>query len=184
MYGSREKMCWKYFFVFFNLIVCIYCESWLNDNDKVQSYQPIRNDHVKSESRTFNGHNRHSFHNEAEMPLKQFQVLSDDPVVDGEPSVPFNEAAADRKYVRRTNFRRRKISSNTHKKNIFRRGQRHRQNKNGKLIRISRQQINFLLITQSKQSQTVLISVCARNELFCPFLSASSRIVGVCVSVL
>lgn len=144
MYGSMERMFWKYFFVFFSLIVCIYCENWLND-DEVQSNREAQydhhihhqnlnqnqNHHVKSESRGLNGHYQHSFHNEAEIPLKHFQALSDDPVANGDSSLPFNVAAVDRKYVRRMNFRRRKISSSNHKKNIFRRGQRHRQNKNG-----------------------------------------------------
>lgn len=164
MHGLKENMFWKYFFVFFSLNVGIYGENWLSD-DQVESYQQAQYDHeisnanqnenhyVKQASRRSNGHNRHSFHNEAEIPpFKHFQVLSDDPVVNDE-SLPFNvaavtatAAAVDRKYVRRTNFRRRKISSSNHKKNIFRRGQRHRLNKNGNShIPFSRQQINFFL---------------------------------------
>lgn len=195
MYGSMEKMFWKYFFVFFSLIVCIYCENWLND-DEVQSNREAQHDHqiynqnpnqnqnhhVKSESRRLNGHYQHSFHNEAEIPLKHFQALSDDPVANGDSSLPFNVAAVDRKYVRRMNFRRRKISSSNHKKNIFRRGQRHRQNKNGNSLPFRDNKsislrVFFLfspLITQSKQSQTVLISV-RQMSLFVLFYLQSIR---------
>lgn len=202
MHGLTENMFWKYYFVFVSLFVCIYCENWWS-NDEVQSYDAARydhqvhsehqnqNHHVKSESRRLNGHNRHSFHNEAEIPLRHFQVLSDDPVANGDDStLPFNEAAVDRKYVRRTNFRRRKISSSNHKKNIFRRGQRHRQNKNGNSFAFSRQQINFFpfslalslcsLHNQSKIANRFNLSV-REMSLFCPILSAliaNGRLVG------
>lgn len=189
MYGSMERMFWKYFFVFFSLIVCIYCENWLND-DEVQSNREAQydhqinnqnsnqNHHVKSESRRLNGHYQHSFHNEAEIPLKHFQALSDDPVANGDSSLPFNVAAVDRKYVRRMNFRRRKISSSNHKKNIFRRGQRHRQNKNGNSLpfrdnkSISLRVFFFILSAHyTIKAITNRFNLCTPNEFVCPFLS-------------
>lgn len=118
MLGLKENMFWKCFFVCLNLVVGIYCENWWNNDE---SYQ------VMLKNQKFNSHRRHSSRNDSEIWLKHSQVLSDEPLnLDAEP-IPFD--AANRKNVHQ-NFRRRKMGS-SHKKSIFRRGQRHRHNKNG-----------------------------------------------------
>lgn len=121
MLGLKEKMFWKYFFVF---VCCalygIYCENVWNDDD-------VENNPVMLEGRTLNGHYRHSIKTNVQTSKHHHRrVLSDEPF---HTETPF--MAVDRKNVRRTNFRRRKMGSSNNKKNIFRRGQRHRHNKNG-----------------------------------------------------
>lgn len=121
MLGLKERMFWKYFFVFVCCAVYgIYCENVWNDDD-VENYPTML------EGRTLNGHYRHSIKTNVETSKQHHRhVLSDEPM---HTETPF--MAVDRKYVRRTNFRRRKMGSSNNKKNIFRRGQRHRHNKNG-----------------------------------------------------
>lgn len=122
MHVLKENMHWKYYFVFGCLCVGIYCEN-LWDNDEIENHQ------VMLENRRQNGHyHRHSLQNDGEPSNHHRRILSDGPSNDE--SVPFG--VVDRKNVRRMNLRRRKIGSSYNKTNIFRRGQRHRQNKNGK----------------------------------------------------
>lgn len=152
--GLKAKMYRKYCIVFVCVFVGIYCEN-LWDNDEIE------NDQVMLERRRLTAHyNRHSLNqNDGEPSTPQQhqhhrRVLSDEPLND-ERSVAFG--AVDRKNVRRTNLRRRKMGSNNNKKNIFRRGQRHRHNKNGNSFFQDNKSISFhslhslLLITQSRQ---------------------------------
>lgn len=138
MLSFSEKMWCKYVTTLVCLVVCIYCEEILND-DEMHSHE------MKLESRKFSSYYRHNLQNERETSLSHHQVFSDEP--SNAQSVPFD--AGDRNYARRT-FRRRKMGSNNHKKNIFRRGQRHRHNKNGNSFRKTTNQF-FSLITQSRQ---------------------------------
>lgn len=144
MHGLKANMYWKYFFVFVCLFVGIYCENWW-DNDAIENHQ------VMLESQRLNDHyHRHSLQNDGEPSNHHRRVLSDEPL-DGV-SVPFGVVV--RKNVRRTNFRRRKMGSSYNKKNISRRGQRHRHNKNGNSFFKTTNQFLFLftlLITQSRQ---------------------------------
>lgn len=128
----NEKMYWKWFCVLATIAMHVYCENMWNDGE-------VENHQMLLESRRLSGHYRHSLRNYTETSQQNVHILS------GEASnaeSPISFGAVDRKYVRRTNFRRRKMGSSNNKKNIFRRGQRHRQNKNGNSF-VSRQQINF-----------------------------------------
>lgn len=159
MLGLKEKMFWKYFFVFVCFVMCgIYCENMWNDDE-------VENDLVMLEGRTFSGDYRHSLNTNVETSKQHHRrILSDEPssLNIGNTESPY--MAVERKYVRRTNFRRRKIGSSNNKKNIFRRGQRHRHNKNGNSFFQDNKSILFsvfflsldfallcLLITQSWQ---------------------------------
>lgn len=133
MLGVKENMLWKFFFVFISLVFGIYCENWLN-NDQIENHQ------VMFEHRKFNGYYRqHVKSGVGTSSLRRNQFAAD------EPSVPFD--GGDRKTVRRTNLRRRKMGSrnSSNKKYIFRRGQRHRQNKNGNSFFKTTNQSVFLL---------------------------------------
>lgn len=131
----NETMFWRWFCVLVAITMCVYCENVWNDGE-IENHQMML-----EESRTLNGHYRHSLRNYTETLQQNIHILPGDEASNTESSISFG--AVDRKYVRRTNFRRRKMgSSYNNKKNIFRRGQRHRQNKNGNSF-VSRQQINF-----------------------------------------
>lgn len=119
--GVKENMWWKYFCVFLSLVIGIYCENWFQ-NDQTE------NDQVTFQHRSLNGYYRQNVKSHATTSALRYnqQFISDAPSM--AESIPFD--GGDRKPVRRTNLRRRKMGS-SNKKSIFRRGQRHRHNKNG-----------------------------------------------------
>lgn len=125
------------FITFTSLIVCIQCENFmLNDNDDgIDAENSVK--HVNEIWNTKKVHHRHRHglqtnRIDSSTTSDWLQFLSDDSNAGTQSYV--SKSADSNQYVRRTKFRQRKINGgngNHRKTTTFRRGQRHRNNKNG-----------------------------------------------------
>lgn len=143
----------RYLITFTSFIVCIQCENLSFDENGIS---------VKSVDESWESQRvHHHRHRHGMSTLEQhLPFLSDEPnAVTQTTPLDVNNINQNSKYVdsnqqhaRRTKFRQRKIngSGGSHRKTTFRRGQRHRNNKNGK-THISRQQIQFVLLNNNNK---------------------------------
>lgn len=137
-------MWWKSLFVFLSLVLSnIYCENyyWPNDDDgQSEKHQMSFDEHRQQYN---SRHHHHQQGNMESTKMANIRTISETYADSGgSDSIPIDRIV-NQKNARRTNNRRRKIGSrNSNKKSIFRRGQRHRNNKNGN-VHSSRQQISL-----------------------------------------
>lgn len=117
----------KYFLIM-SFIVCIQCDSLLT------GHRSHNLNEISKSNKNFNHYRRHDMqtNDKVSSSAQWLQFLSDEPI-------PYSEnvyRSHDESHIRRTKFRHRKIvnsdsNNKTNKKHSFRRGQRHRNNKNG-----------------------------------------------------
>lgn len=156
-------MWWKSLYVFLSLVLSdIYCQNyyWPNDDGRSEQQQMSFDEH-RQEYSSRHHHQQHYQHQQQSnvdstkmSEMASVRTISEtyaDSTAGGggrahADTIPI-DGIVNRSKFRRTNNRRRKIGSNgsstsSNKKSIFRRGQRHRNNKNGN-VHSSRQQISL-----------------------------------------
>lgn len=155
-------MWWKSLYVFLSLVLSdIYCQNyyWPNDDGRSEKQQMSFDEHRQEySSRHHQQHYQHQHQSNVDSTkmseMASVRTISEtyaDNAGGGggrahADTIPI-DGIVNRSKFRRTNNRRRKIGSNgsstsSNKKSIFRRGQRHRNNKNGN-VHSSRQQISL-----------------------------------------
>lgn len=148
-------MWWKSLYVFLSLVLSdIYCENyyWPNDNGRSEKQQMSFNEHRQEYSSRHHQHHQSNMESTKMSEMASVRTISETYADSGAgraDAIPI-DGIVNRSKFRRTNNRRRKIGSNgggnasstSNKKSIFRRGQRHRNNKNGN-VHSSRQQISL-----------------------------------------
>lgn len=165
---GNTMLWWKSLFVYLSVVLSnIYCENyyWPNDDGgQSENRQMSFDEHRQQYSSHHHQHQQQHHHQQSNMESTKMTSMANirtisETYADSVGGVAGGEGRSDsipidgivnRKKIRRTNNRRRKIGSNngggsnssSNKKSIFRRGQRHRNNKNGN-VHSSRQQISL-----------------------------------------
>lgn len=131
-------MWWQSMLVFTSVALSnIYCENyyWPSDDKQSENRQILFDEHRQSNGR----YQQTNMESSRTSSVASIRTMSETYAAGGSESIPI-DGIVNRKNLRRTNNRRRKMGSS--KKSIYRRGQRHRNNKNGN-VHSSRQQISF-----------------------------------------